>query len=450
MYARFIALRYIFSRITTAAAMLVVAASVALLIVIVSVMEGFRSELLARIRGTSADLKVESIRYIDLKDPDSVASIIEKVPGVRATAPYVEIMALFRPGGSRQVSEDFQERYVRIIDIEKELRVGDLQKYVEAAGFAALPRDVRMLFSKEWNEKGIWERLRPRRWASEARTFPPVLIGKEGAGRDLLFPGDVIELTAFSPTTQRPRTERFQVAGYFKTGIYDLDLNGIIMERSAGKTFLGLETPDGRELASGIAVSVEQGLEDEASLQRLRGKIEEALDQAGVPFVRARTWREEKASLINAVRVEKSLVSMILGMIVLFSAFMMFTVLTLLVVEKTRDIGVLRSMGATATGIARIYLLIGLILCLSGTALGTVYGVGFAASVNTIQRWVKLLVGLEVFSQRIYYLDRIPVRFDGGDLASIIVPTVVASLLASLIPAYRAARQEPVAALRYE
>ncbi len=116
---------------------------------------------------------------------------------------------------------------------------------------------------------------------------------------------------------------------------------------------------------------------------------------------------------------------MILGMIVLFSAFMMFTVLTLLVVEKTRDIGVLESMGATPEGIARIYLFIGLTLCLAGTALGTAYGVGFAASVNTIQRWVKLLVGLEVFSQRVYYLERIPGRFDAGDLAWIIVPTVV-------------------------
>lgn len=450
MVSWFIAFRYIFSRVTTFAALLVVATSVALLIVIVSVMEGFRSELLARIRGTSADLKVESVRYIDLKDPDSVAAIVEAVPGVRATAPYVETMTLFRAGDSVRGAEDFQERYLRVIDVEREIRVGDLAKYIEAVGIPVLPKDAKTLFSRDWNERGIWQELRVRPARERPEALPPVVVGKEGARRDLLYPGDVIELTAFSPTAQRPRTGRFQVAGYFKTGIYDLDLNGILMERSVGKRFLGLEAPDGRELASGIAVGVEPGIEDEASLQRLRARIDEALDASGVPFVRTRTWREEKSSLINAVRVEKSLVSMILGMIVLFGGFMIFTVLTLLVVEKTRDIGVLRSMGATSGGVARIYLAIGLVLCISGTILGAAYGVGFAASVNTIQRWAKLLVGLEVFSQRVYYLERIPVRFDSADLVSIIVPTVVVSLLASIVPAYRAARKEPVAALRCE
>jgi lipoprotein-releasing system permease protein len=222
------------------------------------------------------------------------------------------------------------------------------------------------------------------------------------------------------------------------------------MERNAARKALGLETADGREVASGLRVRVEPPLQNDEALVKMREKLDAALDKAGIAFVRTLTWREEKASLLKAVQVEKTLISVILGMIVLFSGFMIFIILTVQVVEKTRDLGVLQSMGATPRGIASIYFAIGIALCISGTMVGTLYGVGFAMTVNTIQRWIKLLTGLEVFPANVYYLDKIPVRFQPADLIFIIVPTVLASLIASLIPAYRAARKDPVVALRYE
>lgn len=450
MYRWFIATKYIFSRIMTFAALFAVALSVALLIIVISVMEGFRSELVNRIRGTSSDLKVESTRYIDLRDPEAVARVVEKVPGVRATAPYVETLTLYRKERTSGGAQDFEQRFLRIVDLERELRVGDLAAYVAAVGFARLPEDPRVLFSRQWNESGLWKALGREPPHAPGEFPPPVIVGKESRRRDFLLPGDVIVLTSYSPGTQRPRTGKFQVAGFFKTGLYELDSRGIIMERSAGRDFLELVSPDGEELASGVRVAADVGSEAESALKGLRTDIETALKDAGVPFVRTLTWREEKASLLNAVRVEKSLISVILGMIVLFSGFMIFIILTVQVVDKTRDIGVLQSMGATAGGIASIYFRIGLTLCVVGTFVGTAYGIGFALGVNTIQRWIKVLTGFELFPQQVYYLDRIPVRFQPADLVFIIVPTVLASLLASLVPAYRAGRKDPVSALRYE
>ena len=450
MYRWFISYKYIFSRVITFAALVVVASSVALLIIIVSVMEGFRSELQTRIRGTSSDLKVESTRYIDLKEPDKVAEIIARVPGVRATAPYVETLALYRSESGLVGPEDLEDRYLRVIDIEKELQVGDLASYIDAVGFDRLPKDPKVLFSKEWVEKGIWRLLRMNPPYDPGGFPPPVVLGKEALRREFLRPGDLVHLTAYSPGTQLPRAMKFIVAGYFKTGLYELDSKGILMDRATAQDFLVLSTPDGRELASGIRVGVEPRLRDDESLQRVRKDIEAALDAAGIVFVRTMTWQDEKASLLNAVKVEKALITIILGMIVLFSGFMIFIILTVQVVEKTRDLGVLQSMGATPRGIASIYFTIGMTLCVVGTTIGTAYGVCFALSVNTIQRWIKLLTGLEVFPPGVYYLDKIPVRFQPSDLVFIIVPTVLASLLASLVPAYRAARKDPVVALRYE
>jgi lipoprotein-releasing system permease protein len=460
MYRWFITYRYLFSRIISFAALVVVAASVALLIIIVSVMEGFSSELQRRVRGTSSDIKVESTRYIGLKDSEKVAGIVARVPGVRATAPYVETPVLYRAEriwlrpGERG---DLEDRLLRVIDLERELAVGDLSRYIAAGrlpvpGFPKdWPKDPRKLFSQEWVASEMWKTMfgRPPPLPRE-KCPPPVLVGTEAFRREWLHPGDLIRITAFSPKTQLPESQVFMVAGYFKTGLYELDSKGILMEMSVADRFLGLRQADGALMASGVRVAIEPLWEEPEALKRVRAAVEAALDGAGILFARTMTWREEKAPLLRAVQVEKTLVSVILGMIVIFSGFMIFIILTVQVVEKTRDIGVLQAMGVSPAGIASIYCSLGLVLCLAGTVLGVAYGVFFSLGVNVIQRWVKLLTGWELFSSQVFYMDKIPVRFAPYDLLFIIAPTVLASLAASLIPAYRAARKDPVVALRYE
>ena len=246
------------------------------------------------------------------------------------------------------------------------------------------------------------------------------------------------------------------MAGYFKTGIYELDSKGILMGMEVADDFLALSLPrtgveeSPERVVSGVRIAARPELRGEDELRELRARVEEALDREGIFFVETQTWREQRASLLQALKVEKALTSFILGITVLFGGFMIFLILTVQVVEKHRDIGVLQSMGVTQWGAAGVFFRMGMTLCIVGTAIGALYGVGFAYFVNTIQRWIKLLTGLEVFPLTVFYMDEIPVQFHPDDLLFIIVPTVVASLVASLLPAYRAARKSPVDALRCE
>lgn len=464
MYRWFLVLRYLFSRVLPFAALVIVASSVALLIVIVSVMEGFRSEHQRKIRGTSADIVIASNQYIDLRRPEKVQRILEGIPGVEASAPYVETMVLYQPAWA---GSGLEVRLLKVFDLDSQLAVGEFAEYIAAAkmkmesiGMLELPEDPTVFFTREWVEEGLWRSIREPRPEGEDIP-PPVLVGTESLRplrRDLLLPGEAVALTAYSPTTQLPATRRFTVAGYFKTGIYELDSRGILMSMDVADDFLGLTLTDpepggesgSSRIVSGVRVSARPELRGETELRKLRARVEEALDREGIFFVRTQTWREERSSLLQALKVEKALTSFILGITVLFGGFMIFLILTVQVVEKHRDIGVLQSMGVTQWGAAGLFFRMGMTLCFLGTTIGAAYGLGFAYFVNTIQRWIKLLTGLEVFPLTVFYMDEIPVEFHIEDLLYIIVPTVVASLIASLLPAYRAARKSPVDALRCE
>ncbi len=450
MYKWFLCVRYLFSRAIPFAALVVVASSVALLIIIVSVMEGFRTDHKQKIRGTSADLSVRGTQYIGLRDPERVARLVAGVEGVQAATPFVDIMVLYR--NELTYGPELQTRFVRAFDLEREREVGEFTKYVEAALVNRLvfgpdaPRSAAEYFAADWVEHGLW---RSRGSDPPKEVLPPILAGRE-ALREGLYPGKRISLTAFSPTTQRPVSREFRVVGYFKTGIYELDWKGLLMSMDVADEFLGLQTDRGQKLASGVRIAAEPDRRDDASLAGLRDEIRELLERERVFFSTTRTWFDEKAALLQALKVEKALTGLILGLTVLFGGFMIFIILTVQVVEKTRDIGVLQSMGATQWGAASIFLRMGVVLALVGTLIGSVYGLGFAYFVNTIQRWVKLLTGYEVFPLTVFYMDRIPVQFHASDLLSIILPTVVVATICSALPAWRAARKKPVDALRYE
>jgi len=458
----FLCFRYLFSRAIPFAALVVVASSVALLIIIVSVMEGFRAEHQDRIRGTGADIRVTSKQYINLRDSAEALAAIEAVPGVVGAAPYVDTMVLYESGPSFLRQSTLETRFLRGLEVDRDLRPGgndEVQlpggfvEYIEAAdmvglGFRRVPEDPRELFSEEWREKGLWE---SSGFSRPPGALPPaIVVGKEHLRADRLVPGATVSLTAYSPTTQQPISGEFMVSGYFKTGIYDLDSRGILMSLDDLDQFLDLKAEDGRRLRSGIRVTADPSLRDESSLKILRAEIEQRLDQADIFFVRVETWREERATLLQALKVEKGLTSFILGLTVLFGGFMIFIILTVQVVEKTKDIGVLQSMGLTPWSTAGVFFRMGVTLCVVGTIIGAIYGTGFAYFVNDIQRLVKLLTGWEAFPLSVFYMDEIPVRFLLVDLSLIVIPTVVASMVASLLPAYRAARKRPADALRYE
>jgi lipoprotein-releasing system permease protein len=173
------------------------------------------------------------------------------------------------------------------------------------------------------------------------------------------------------------------------------------------------------------------------------------LDAAG-PGHRLVDWQQANSSFFNAIQVERNVMFLILTLIILVAAFNIISGQIMMVKDKGRDIAILRTMGATRGMILRIFLLTGASIGIIGTALGFVLGVAFADNIESIRHWLQGLTGTELFSAEIYFLSRLPAIIDPGEVASVVAMALALSLLATLYPSWRAARLDPVEALRYE
>lgn len=452
MTAWFIARRYLVSRFVTAAAFLLISLSVAILIILLAVMEGFKTDMVERIRGTNSDIKVGSRRTIGLDESRlAVEKLVRGVSGVRATVPYVETMAMYSLsvfGGGRPRTGHLG---LHVLDLRAEAQVGKLDEYVanyaDTAGLA-VPRSVEETLSRQWLEAGIWKmrHVDPPAYATVLR---PVILGVQ------TFPnryfgnlvGYPLELKTISPVTALPRTARFVIAGYFRSRDVHHDSHTILLDLEDARDFLALDSPrTGNAAISGLRVFLEEGRE----AGPVKQAIGAAIAGAEIPFIKVQTWQEEKKRILRAVRMEKSLVGFILGVIIIFVGLMIFIIMTVQIVEKTRDLGILQAIGMSSTGVVGIYLRMGGVICLAGIALGVLYGVGFCLSLDVIQRWIYLFTGKEVFPRSVYYIENIPVRLVLSDFLFVIGPTVLFSFLASLLAALRVSRADPLDSLRYE
>ena len=275
----------------------------------------------------------------------------------------------------------------------------------------------------------------------DKRKFPGVIISIDSATALGVAVGDSINIIppmfTITPFGMMPKMKPFQVVGIFRQrgGFFDTYFAYISMIQ-AQKFFDFENQVSGLELEVG---SFEQAKSVSASLR----------DEVNYPLV-VRSWEDMYGSFLSALRLEKLGLFIVLGIIVLVAAFNIATTLIMVVMEKTRDIAVFRSMGANAKSIMRIFVLEGLIIGTVGTSLGTISGLFLAKNIDSIIKWLENLLNVKIFDQVVYGMDHFPSVVLASDVVSISVMAMIISLLATVYPAWHAARMDPAEALRYE
>jgi len=403
-----VGLRYIrakrkqaFISVISAFGVLGVMLGVMTLIIVLGVMNGFERDLKEKILGTVSHLVVMNNSTRSITDWNQVLDRIKALDGVNAVTPYIygQAMLSFR-GRVRGV-------IVRGIDPKTAPQVISISNYLEKGSLEDLQE----------SEHGI----------------NGVIIGKELANANSLRMGDSIQL--ISPQGKRtpigaiPRVQNFKIAGIFKSGMYEFDSNLVYMGLGEAQKFF--------EMGSGVT-GIEVNLRNIYDAPKIASRIESTL---GVPYW-TRTWRDMYRNLFSALKLEKIAMFIILTFIVLVAAFNIIISLIMLVMEKSRDIAVLKSLGATSDLIMRIFVVQGMIIGAAGTVLGAVAGLVGGALLAKYP-FIEL-------PEEIYTISTIPIAIYPWDVVIICVLALTICFIATIYPSYRAARLEPAEALRYE
>ncbi|WP_349360503.1 lipoprotein-releasing ABC transporter permease subunit [Stappia sp.] len=377
---------------------------VATLIIVMAVMNGFRGELLSKILGINGHLLIQPVGS-ELDDYDAVAARVENLEGVVFTLPFVEGQVLASgPSGSFGALV----RGVRGVDLRKlplvadTVTAGSLDGFDEGQGIAIGTRMARQLGVT------IGDRV--------------TLVSPRG------------NVTAMGVT---PRVKGYPVAAIFEIGMSEYDGTIAFMPLSEAQLYFNQE---------GIVTGIEVFTDDPDSVGAMRPLIEEG---AGRPAY-VSDWRLRNVTFFSALEVERNVMFLILTLIVLVAALNIISGMTMLVKDKGRDIAILRTMGATRGAIMRVFVITGSSIGVVGTLAGFVLGFVVCLNIESIRQAISWMTRTELFSPELYYLSRLPAEMDTGETISVVVMAMVLSLLATLYPAWRAARLDPVEALRYE
>ena len=412
VFERMVAWRYLRARrkeayvsIIAGFSFLGITLGVATLIIVMAVMNGFRVELVTRILGINGHMIVQPMDG-PFRDYGALAKRLQAVPGVRLAVPLVEGQTL--ASGAAGAGTGALVRGISPDDLSRLKLVSDNIKGGNLVSFAA---------------------------------GDGVLIGSRMAQNLGLGVGDEIKLISpegdVTPLGVTPRVKSYRVSGIFSVGMSEYDASIIFMPLSQAQLYFN---------SDGLVQSIELYVDNPDNVDELRPKLEKAAGRQ----VYITDWRQRNETFFSALQVERNVMFMILMLIVLVAALNIVSGLIMLVKDKGSDIAILRTMGATSGSVMRIFFMTGASIGAAGTLAGLILGVVVCLNIERIREFLSWTLGVTLFNPELYFLSKLPAKMDPGETAAVIVMALALSFIATLFPAWRASRLDPVQALRYE
>ena len=389
---------------------------VAALIATLGIMTGFKEDLQAKILGTNSHIIVTTKTGEAIKEYDALTAKITAVPEVVAATPFIfkQVLLTSESGSHGVVLRGINvRREATVTEIAKNLKAGSLDE-LERIGPPTTPVPAP-----------------PDHAAGVPPLLPGIIIGKELSLRLGAFLGDRLNVVSpVGPVTALgmiPKVRSFRVVGIFESGMFEYDSSLAYVSITQAQEFFNL----GDEV-TGIEVKVG----DIFAADRIARQIEQAI---GFPYW-ARDWMTLNKNLFSALKLEKFMMFILLVLVVVVASFNIVSTLTMIVVEKHREIAILKAMGATGQAVMRIFMLNGLVIGIVGTVIGIPLGYSFCWAIQTFY----------TLPGDVYYLSRIPVNIKIMDVLTVAVSAITIAFLATIHPCRQAARLEPAEALRYE